>query len=116
MVTSIFSVSRSGVKDFLLQRISAIVLAVYSVWTLIFFLGHAHTAVSFKEWRGLFEVPLFKVFTLTAVVALLIHAWIGVWTIITDYVKPLAWRFAAEVLLILISFVELVWSLMILWS
>jgi succinate dehydrogenase / fumarate reductase membrane anchor subunit len=39
---------------------------------------------------GFFSSAFTKVFTLLALVSILIHAWIGMWQVLTDYVKPLA--------------------------
>ena len=36
-----------------------------------------------------------QLFTLLALAALLLHGWIGLWQVITDYIKPAALRAAA---------------------
>ena len=84
MVAPIASLGRSGVADFVLQRISAVVLAAYGLCVLGFFASGPVSQVRLAEFFG--ALPM-QAFTTLAVVALAAHAWIGMWTIGTDYVR-----------------------------
>ena len=86
MVSNAASVGRSGVHDFILLRASAIVLAAYTLFMAYFFLTTPD--VTYDIWKGLFSGLGVKVSTVLALVAVLIHAWIGIWQVLTDYVKP----------------------------
>lgn len=86
MVTNAASVGRSGVHDFILIRTSAIILALYTLFIAYFFISTAE--VTFAVWHGFFANMGVKIFTLLAIISLLIHAWIGVWQVLSDYVKP----------------------------
>ncbi|GLX83541.1 succinate dehydrogenase, hydrophobic membrane anchor protein [Thalassotalea eurytherma] len=86
MVSNAASVGRSGVHDFILLRASAIVLAAYTLFMAYFFLTTPD--VTYDIWKGLFSGLGVKVFTVLALVAVLIHAWIGIWQVLSDYVKP----------------------------
>jgi len=86
MVTNAASVGRSGVHDFILIRTSAIILALYILFIAYFFISTPE--VTFAVWHGFFANIGVKIFTLLAIISLLIHAWIGVWQVLSDYVKP----------------------------
>lgn len=103
-----------GLKDWLAQRITAVVLAVY---TLV--LGASvlfGPAVSQTSWRALFSGPFMKVLTLLAFIALAWHAWIGVRDIYMDYIKPTAVRLTLQVITIVLLFAYVIWAANILWS
>ncbi len=102
MVANAVTPGRSGVHDFILLRISAAVLAVFVLFLFGYFLFTPH--VSYEAWRGLFSAVPMKVFTGLALVAVLYHGWIGIWQVLTDYIKCVKLRgvlLAAVVLLLL---------------
>lgn len=114
MVKSVLGVSHQGLRDWVIQRVTAIILALYSIGMFVFFCRH--TDLAFYEWHNLFSALWMKVATLLFVLSLLFHAWIGMWTILTDYVKPFWLRFILHslILLALISFFFA--ALLILWG
>ncbi len=70
--------------------------------------------ISWEVWTGFFASGFTKVFTLLALVSILIHAWIGMWQVLTDYVKPLALRLVLQLQLSLwrwwlTFFMDLLW-------
>ena len=74
----------SGLRDWKIQRLSAVILALYGIYVLLMSWGHT---TDFDSWVLVFEHPSMRATTVVALVALLFHAWIGVWTITTDYLK-----------------------------
>jgi succinate dehydrogenase / fumarate reductase membrane anchor subunit len=90
MVANVATVGRSGVHDFILIRASAIILAAYSLYLLAFFI--ISPAISYEIWQAFFSGLATKVFTMLALLSLLIHAWIGIWQVLSDYVKPFLLR------------------------
>jgi len=90
MVNNAATVGRSGIHDFILIRASAVILTVYVLYLLAFFVTTPE--VTFTLWQGFFAGITTKVFTVLALFALLIHAWIGVWQVLTDYIKPVFLR------------------------
>ncbi|MCC5880165.1 MAG: succinate dehydrogenase, hydrophobic membrane anchor protein [Idiomarina sp.] len=85
MVKVASSFGRSGTHDFILLRASAIILLTYVLFLVSFFV--ATPQLTFDVWAGLFSNLWMKVYTLLALTALLAHGWIGVWQVLTDYVK-----------------------------
>lgn len=85
MVKSSASVGRRGLCDWLVQRFSALYMVCFLVGLFAFFL--THPSLSYAEWHALFSGVLIKTLTLLFFVSLLLHAWVGIWTVLTDYVS-----------------------------
>jgi len=102
-----------GLKDWLAQRITALVLAVYTVVLLVSLLFLPE--LSYATWAGLFASAWMKVLTLIALIALAWHVWIGVRDIFMDYVKPTAVRLFLQVVTIVVLVGYVCWAVIILW-
>ena len=121
MVTNVTSLTRSGLADFLGQRISAVVLALYTLCVFGFLLvteelNHA-TLVAY------FGSMSMQLFSTLAVLSTAAHGWIGMWTIGTDYIRPhyfgssaSVFRFVYQSGCVLILFVYVAWALQLFWS
>jgi succinate dehydrogenase / fumarate reductase membrane anchor subunit len=103
-----------GLGDWLLQRVTAVVMALYTVGMVVCLLWHA--PASQPELRALFERSAVRLPTMLFFASLLYHAWVGMRDILMDYVKPTALRLVLEagVALALLSY--LFWSASILWG
>ncbi|GAA5217571.1 succinate dehydrogenase, hydrophobic membrane anchor protein [Corallincola platygyrae] len=114
MVTNASMFGRSGVHEFVLIRASAIVLALYS----LFIVGYALFApeLTFDVWKGLFSSLAMKIFTFLALIGLLVHCWIGMWQVLTDYVKSAALRALLQFLINLTAVGYVAAGLFILWG
>ena len=121
MVTNVTNLSRSGLYDWMAQRVSAVVLAAYT----LFLLGYVicNPGMGYAEWHGLFSHTAMRIFSLLALVALSVHAWVGMWTISTDYLTPMAlgkWatvvRFLFQAVCGIAMFAYFVWGVQILWG
>jgi succinate dehydrogenase / fumarate reductase, membrane anchor subunit len=103
-----------GLRDWLAQRITAVVLAVYAVWLVIrSFLIPGK--INYGSWAEVFVPAYAKIFTLVAVTALLYHVWVGVRDIYMDYIKPTSIRLSLQVLTILALVSYAYWAIIILW-
>lgn len=114
MVTNITSLTGNGLKDWLLQRFSALYFACYFVFIFIFFLSHPR--MHYADWHGLFQGWGFKIASIIALLAFTIHAWIGLWTVLTDYVKKTSLRLVIEGLVFLGLLGQLLWGIIIIWG
>jgi succinate dehydrogenase / fumarate reductase membrane anchor subunit len=103
-----------GVRDWLAQRVTAIVMAIYTVVLLVMFLTGQN--FSYEGWAGLFARQWFKLFTLVTLLMLFYHAWVGVRDIWMDYVKSVGLRLTLQVATILWLVVCAAWAVQILWS
>jgi succinate dehydrogenase membrane anchor subunit len=114
MVTSVTSLTRNGLRDWLIQRVTAIILAFYTLFLFGYIL--CHRPLAYAQWHGLFTNAWMRVFTFLALLSLVYHTWVGIWTVITDYIKPTTLRFMLQVLVFLVLLSYLVWGIDIVWG
>lgn len=121
MVTNVTNFSRSGLYDWMAQRVSAVVLAAYALFLLGYVL--ANPDMGYTQWNILFHKPWMRIFSLMALVSTAVHAWVGMWAVTTDYLTPMTFgkwatgvRFLAQVLCGMLMFVLFVWGIQILWG
>jgi succinate dehydrogenase / fumarate reductase membrane anchor subunit len=112
-VNQLMALTKSGLKDWLLQRVSAVVMALYVIFFIGFFISHPQ--VSPSDWALLFSHPWMKGLSFFVLLMLLAHAWIGIWTVLTDYVHCVMLRSVIQGLIILGFFVCLIWGISILF-
>ncbi len=80
----------SGLKAWAIQRLTAIYIAVFSLYLLLILLFAAPG--DYAAWRGWLGGPVVSVEMLLFVASVLMHAWIGVRDVLIDYVHPIAIR------------------------
>ncbi|GAA0819760.1 succinate dehydrogenase, hydrophobic membrane anchor protein [Colwellia sp. D2M02] len=114
MVNVVASVGRNGVHDFILLRASAIILALYTLLLAGFFV--VTPSVTFDVWQSFFACTIVKVATIFALLALLTHARIGVWQVLSDYVKSAFLRAALQFVFSATLLAYLVFGLLIVWG
>merc|ERR1712137_632365 len=71
-------------------RAKAAIIFAYSIFMAWYFITSG--SLSYVEWRGLFSGLAMKVFTLAALIAVMIHVRIGLWQVLSDYVKSSSLR------------------------
>lgn len=113
MVRSITSLSRSGLLDWLVQRTSAVILGTYAIFMFVYLLTGS---VDYQQWQGLFSNMVFKIYTLAALIALVGHIWVGMWTVATDYVKNAWARFIVVTVIALTNFSYFVIGFSAVWG
>jgi succinate dehydrogenase / fumarate reductase, membrane anchor subunit len=103
-----------GLRDWLGQRITAVIMALYT----LFIVGVLIAGVPFEfaKWKGLFATNTMRVATLMFLLCMFYHAWVGVRDILMDYIKPTGLRLSLQVLVILALTFYTIWSVSILWS
>lgn len=106
--------SRRGLHDWIAQRVTAVIIALYAVFLVSYLVSHH--PVSFQEWQALFSSTVMKIATVIVVLSILWHAWIGLWTVFTDYVKNCSVRLILEILVIIALLSYLVWCIDVLWG
>ena len=119
MVTSVTSMGRSGLYDWLMQRVSAVILLAYFLY-----IGCVlASGVDYSAWKALHAQTWMRIFSLLALLSLGIHAWVGLWAVFTDYLTERMMgslgnmlRFGAQVVSAIIMFTYIVWGIQILWG
>ncbi len=128
MVTQVTNLGRSGLSDWVMQRVTGVILLAYTV----FIAGVLLICdPDYAQWKALFDQTWVKVFSAAAVLSIAMHAWIGLWSVSTDYLishvltiklgpavgakaNVLRWLFQAASAVVLFTYV--VWGIQILWG
>lgn len=121
MVTAITSFGRSGLYDWLIQRISAVIMAAYVIFLTGFIL--LTPDLTYQQWSDLYSQLWMRVFSLATLISIAAHAWIGLWAVLTDYItnrmmggKATVLRLLCQVLLGAVTLFYVVWGVEILWG
>jgi len=75
-----------------------------------------HPDLNFAQWHELFTNHLFQIATVIGLLALSLHAWVGIWTVTTDYIKCTAIRLSVQLVVVLLLLSQFIWGLMIVWG
>jgi succinate dehydrogenase / fumarate reductase, membrane anchor subunit len=103
-----------GLRDWLAQRVTAIVMALYTIVLLGLFLTGSN--FSYEGWAGIFAMQWFKLLTFTVFVALFYHAWVGMRDVWMDYVThSVVLRLVFQVATILWLIASVGYAAQILW-
>ncbi|QWD09885.1 succinate dehydrogenase, hydrophobic membrane anchor protein [Polynucleobacter paneuropaeus] len=103
-----------GLKEWIIQRITAIVMVVFTVVLLIDYCVTGGTG--YAAWSDLFSKQFMKLLTLLALLSLFYHAWIGIRDIWMDYIKPVSIRLGLQVLTVLYLVACAAYAVQILWK
>ena len=114
MLNRIVTGAHYGLRDWLIQRVSAVLMIVYTLAVAGYLL--LQPVVDYNAWTLLFSSNVVRSFTLLFLLAVFYHAWIGVRDIVMDYVKPAAIRLLIHVMVILALLLYAIWSVQILWG
>jgi len=119
VIRSVTSFGRSGVSDWLVQRVSAVILLAYFLCIGASLLG----GVDYAQWKAMYSGTGMRIFTLMAILSLAAHAWIGMWAVSTDYLterlmgkKGNILRLAFQIGCGLVIFIYVIWGIQILWG
>ncbi|WP_075180718.1 succinate dehydrogenase membrane anchor subunit [Pantoea sp. 1.19] len=114
MVSNASALGRTGVHDWLLVRASAMVITLYVLYILGFVI-FADT-LTYDTWRAFFASNFTKVFTLIALLSILAHGWIGLWQVLTDYVKCQALRLCLQLVVVLVLLSYAFYGTVVVWG
>ena len=103
-----------GLGDWLLQRLTAVVMAGYTLF--VFASIAAGRPSSHADLKAMFAGGFVRIFTMLFFVALLYHAWVGMRDILMDYVKAAGLRLALQAAVGTTLVVYLFWSASILFG
>ncbi len=103
----------AGLQAWMLQRLSAVYLAAYTLYLLLHFTCQA--PVGYQDWHSWVATPAGGISAALFFLALLLHAWVGLRDILMDYVHSLALRLSLTAILLLGLGACGLWALRILW-
>jgi len=103
-----------GVRDWIAQRVTAALMAIFTIVVLARLLLTSGP-VGYDKWDGLFAGQGMKMLTFATIVALLYHVWVGMRDIWMDYIKPVGVRLALLILTIIYLVGCAGWAVQVLW-
>lgn len=78
-----------GLRDWAMQRATAVIMLIYTAVLVAFLLL---LPKEYSEWQAFFDKTWVKVFTQVSFIALFLHAWVGIRDLWMDYIKPFGLR------------------------
>jgi len=114
MVSNASALGRNGIHDWLLLRAAAMVMTLYVIYILGFLVMSG--TLTYDIWRGFFASSFTKVFTLLTLFSILVHGWIGMWQVLTDYIKPLAMRLLLQLVVVVALLVYAIYGTVVVWG
>ncbi|HCY64383.1 MAG TPA: succinate dehydrogenase, hydrophobic membrane anchor protein [Oxalobacteraceae bacterium] len=87
----------SGFRAWFVQRFTALYMLLFILFALFHFSFNAPQ--SYDDWRGSVTHPFAFASIMLFIIALSLHAWVGLRDVLMDYVKPLRLRITLFVLL-----------------
>ncbi|QID17733.1 succinate dehydrogenase, hydrophobic membrane anchor protein [Nitrogeniibacter mangrovi] len=102
-----------GLRDWLGQRVTATLMALYTV--LFAFKALALPEMNYEAWSGMFAGGFMRFATFLFFMSLFYHAWVGVRDIFMDYIKPVGVRLALHVVVMFLLVGYAGWAAQILW-
>lgn len=103
-----------GVRDWLAQRVTAGLMAVFTIVVLIRLI-FTSGPIGYDKWAGIFAGQGMKMLTFATIVALLYHVWVGMRDVWMDYIKPVGVRLALQILTIVYLVGCAGWAIQVLW-
>lgn len=114
MVDRIVTGAHYGLRDWLAQRVTAVLMVAYTLFMVAYVLLHPH--LGYDQWTALFSSQVMRTFSLLFLLAVFLHAWIGVRDVVMDYVSSAGMRLAIYVVVILALLFYVIWGVQILWG
>lgn len=102
-----------GLRDWAMQRATAVIMLVYTAAFIVFLLA---LPGDYESWQAFFAQIWVKVFTQVTFVALFLHVWVGIRDLWMDYIKPFGLRLFLQVATIVWLVGCLVYSVKVIWG
>ncbi|MBP7545244.1 MAG: succinate dehydrogenase, hydrophobic membrane anchor protein [Acidovorax sp.] len=103
-----------GVRDWLAQRGTAIVIVAFTLALLAQIL-FSSGPIGYDVWAGIFAAQWMKVLTFATIIAVAWHAWIGVRNVWMDYAKLDGLRYVLYMLTLVWLVGCTAWAFQVLW-
>jgi succinate dehydrogenase / fumarate reductase, membrane anchor subunit len=103
-----------GLRDWLAQRVTAALMALFTLLVLAQIL-FTKGPIGYDKWAGTFSSQWMKVLTFTVILALAYHVWVGMRDIWMDYIKPVWMRLSLQVFTMVWLIACAGWGVQVLW-
>jgi succinate dehydrogenase / fumarate reductase, membrane anchor subunit len=102
-----------GLRDWLAQRVTAVLMALFTVVLLVQVLMPG--ALGYDRWAAIFSQQWMKLLTFVTILSLAYHAWVGMRDIWMDYIQPVSIRLVLQVFTIVWLLGCAGWAIQVLW-
>jgi len=103
-----------GLRDWLAQRVTAALMALFTLLLLAQVL-FTKGPIGYDKWAGIFSSQWMKVLTFTIIIALVYHVWVGMRDIWMDYIKSVGLRLSLQVFTLVWLIACAGWGIQVLW-
>lgn len=103
-----------GLRSWLIQRVTSVVMACYVLFLLVFLA--THQPLQFTDWKHLMQGSMMRLVSTLFWLSLSWHAWIGLRNVFMDYIKPTGLRVAMHSLVLVLLVFYFGWLVQVLWS
>ncbi|WP_295629056.1 succinate dehydrogenase, hydrophobic membrane anchor protein [uncultured Nitrosomonas sp.] len=103
-----------GAKDWLAQRVTALLMTIYLIVLAGVLLIVAPQ--DYAGWKDLFQSQWLRIATFVFFICVFWHAWVGVRNVLMDYVHSMSIRLMMQIAVVTALLFYLVWTAEILWS
>ena len=102
-----------GLRDWAMQRATAVLMLIYTAALIVFLLA---LPGDYAACQAFFGQTWVKVFTQISFIALFLHAWVGIRDLWMDYIKPFGLRLFLQVATIVWLAGCMVYSVKVIWG
>ena len=102
-----------GLRDWLAQRITAVLMALFTVALMVQFLMPGE--LGYDHWAAIFAPQWMKLLTFVTIISLAYHAWVGMRDIWMDYVQAVGVRLTLQVMTLVWLVACAGWAIQVLW-
>lgn len=121
MVTSVTSLGRNGLYDWLIQRVSAVVIALYVIGMVGFLVCSGD--LDYGTWSAFMGSTPMRIANTLMLFSVAAHTWAGLWIVTTDYLTGMTLgkaatgvRLVVQVAIALLLLVYILWGLLMIWG
>ncbi len=102
-----------GLRDWVMQRVTAVIMLIYTIAMVLFLL---FIPSGYDAWREFFSQTWVRVFTQISFIAVALHAWVGIRDLWMDYVKSAGLRLFLHIATIVWLVACFVYSVKVVWG
>lgn len=102
-----------GLRDWVMQRVTAVIMVIYTIAMVAILLM---LPSDYAAWREFFSQSWVRLFTQITFIAVALHAWVGIRDLWMDYVKCASVRLVLHVATILWLLGCVIYSFKVIWG
>ncbi len=102
-----------GIRDWAMQRVTAVIMIIYTVAMVAFLLCQPQ---GYGAWQEFFKQTWVQLFTQVTFIAVALHVWVGIRDLWMDYVKSAGLRLFLHIGTIVWLLGCLIYSVKVIWG